>query len=98
MQITMGQGNIEVTAIELNGTHGVLFRKHLKKHKVGEFVDKAQKRRKTILRKSDTVIWFENLEGARIMQDHIAQSILLMQGVVKAWPQATTARHRKEQG
>ena len=79
MEVIIGNGNYEVVPIDLDGRKGLLFQLLDEQHEVGEITGSTGEKRQ--VKDSDVVIWFENIEGARVVQDAINMSVLNMLGL-----------------
>ena len=79
MEITLGHGNYEVVGIKRDGKEGVLIREQKVTNKVNERLSERLNPFYTE-KERDIVIYFENIEGLRVLQNQINIAVLRMDG------------------
>ena len=85
IEATIGSGKTAVGVFSENGRHGLALCKLRKSYPIGENISDADI--KENLTGDDIVIWLDNIEGARVLQDAIATAILGIRKkiTVKKW-------------
>lgn len=70
MEITLGTGTTLITwTVDSNGQRGIVLRKVNERHEIdaSTYIEPGDRG----LRSDDIVIWLENIEGARVLQDRV---------------------------
>lgn len=82
MEITLGNGTIEINTLTREGRIGLLLRPQDEKHEIGEFTNTGGEEYYPEDHADHVVVWLDKLESARILQDTVNEAVLKMQNIV----------------
>ena len=88
MEIELGHGRYIINGCERDGKQGLLIRPSEEDHFVNEILEYDET--PIIPNDDDVVIWFDNIDGARVLQSQINVAVLRMDGyeIQNAEPEA----------
>ena len=71
MEIILGHGTVEISGCDSNGREGIRFLRNHLPHTVDEIFEEPSNN-------EDVIIWLDNIEGARVLQDQVNAACLRM--------------------
>jgi len=84
MEIVLGNGCVSLTTVERNGRKGVLLEQTCEPHDINSIPSAAsgatQANSVYQPKESDVIIWVDNLESARVLQDIVSRLCLELNG------------------
>lgn len=81
MEITLGQGRVEVNTLTRDGRIGLLLRPQSEAHEIGEWTNTGGEEYFPEHHPDHVVVWLDVLESARILQDTVNAAVLRLQGI-----------------
>jgi hypothetical protein len=81
MEITIGSGDRIISTLTREGKIAVGLRKQTEPRPIGEFANDAGQEYYPEAHPDDVMIWLDNLESARILQDTVNLAVLNLQGI-----------------
>jgi hypothetical protein len=80
MEIAIGHGLLEIVGVQKEGRQGIAVIKSDKAHAVNAILPEFDA--PITPKQEDLIIWLDNEEGARVLQDQINIALLRMRGYV----------------
>jgi len=81
MEIALGNGNVLVCPINREGRKGVILRQTDENRKVGDSGDDYWMDNESYVpSKEDVIIWLDNLEAIRVLQDAVNTAAIINRG------------------